>query len=443
MAKPTINQIEWAKKEFGVIIHYDITVFEPSYQFRKQWGYHPDPKVFNPVSLNTDQWIKTAKDAGAKYAVLVAKHCTGFCLWPTEPYSVKHSSYKGDIVEEFVRSCKKYGLRPGLYYSCSCNGYMKVDNPGRVLSGDPHEQSEYIALVERQLTELWSRYGEMFEIWFDGGILSVKDGGPNLKPIYDRFQHNAVRFQGFSIDGENNTRWVGNERGIAPYDCWSSTGTEGQFDGTVEDESTGTGNPDGRMWAPAECDTPNRTKEWFWKKEEEYKVISADKLTDIYYQSVGRNCNLLLGMVIDDRGLVPEKDAEQMHLLGERIKHRFANPLASAKGKDRSITISFEKKTYIDHIVICENIENGHCVRDFSVELIRSGKPVRKISAKAIGNNRIFRFSKTAVESVKLIINECVGQPEITDFSCYCADDYTLREKLKLTFEKIFTPSKA
>ena len=106
MARPTPQQLEWAEKEFGVIIHYDITVFEPQYHFGESWGYHPDPKVFNPTRLDTDQWIRTAKAAGASYAILVAKHCSGFCLWPTEPYSVAQSSYQGDIVDSFVKSCK-------------------------------------------------------------------------------------------------------------------------------------------------------------------------------------------------------------------------------------------------------------------------------------------------------------------------------------------------
>ena len=443
MIKPTVSQIEWAKLEMGVIIHYDINVFEPSYSFRDQWGYHPDPKVFNPSSLDTDQWIKTAKDAGAKYAILVAKHCTGFCLWQTEPYSVKQSSYNGDIVGEFVASCKKYGLKPGLYYSCSCNAYMQVDNPGYVIDKNEQKQKEYIALVERQLTELWSRYGEMLELWFDGGLLTPEQGGPDLKPIYEKYQPNAVRFQGSAISSENNTRWVGNENGVAPYDCWSATNGNSQFDGTAEDDSIGEGNPDGSRWAPAECDAPNRKDEWFWKKGEDNKVLSADELMEIYYNSVGRNCNFLLGMVIDDRGLVPDADAREMKLFGEKVSRRFSNKIASAKGQSKELKLNLEKEQYIDHIVICENLENGHSVRDFSVEIIRSGKVVRKISAKAIGNKRIFRFTKTYADSVKLIINKCVGTPDITDFSCYFADDYSLKENAVLHKQKLFSPDKA
>ena len=79
---PNELQQEWANAEIGVIIHFDMPVFHPDYNWR-QFGTHPSPSTFNPSSLDTDQWIHTAKSLGAKYAVLVAKHCSGFSLWPT------------------------------------------------------------------------------------------------------------------------------------------------------------------------------------------------------------------------------------------------------------------------------------------------------------------------------------------------------------------------
>ena len=51
MIKPTVNQIEWAKQEMGVIIHYDINVFEPSYRFREQWGITPTRRYSIPHRL--------------------------------------------------------------------------------------------------------------------------------------------------------------------------------------------------------------------------------------------------------------------------------------------------------------------------------------------------------------------------------------------------------
>jgi len=104
---PTNAQTQWSDAEIGVIIHLDLQVFEPTYRFAADWNYHPDLSVFNPKELNTDQWIRAAKAAGAKYAILVAKHCSGFSLWPTKAhgYSVKNTPWrngKGDIVKDFI-----------------------------------------------------------------------------------------------------------------------------------------------------------------------------------------------------------------------------------------------------------------------------------------------------------------------------------------------------
>lgn len=59
------------------MFRFDVVNYVPDYNWRK-WGTHPPAPVFNPSQLDTDQWIRAAKAAGAKYAVLVAKHCSGF-----------------------------------------------------------------------------------------------------------------------------------------------------------------------------------------------------------------------------------------------------------------------------------------------------------------------------------------------------------------------------
>lgn len=125
---PTPEQVAWSDAEIGVIIHLDINIFVP------ETFHYDDPKtlppasIFCPSRLNTDQWIKAAHDAGAKYAVLVAKHGTGFALWPTavNDYNVRSSPWKegkGDIVASFIASCRKYGVKPGIYYNTNINSY--------------------------------------------------------------------------------------------------------------------------------------------------------------------------------------------------------------------------------------------------------------------------------------------------------------------------------
>lgn len=434
---PTPEQLEWARQEIGVIIHYDITVFEPSYQFRKQWGYHPDPKVFAPSQLDTDQWIRTAKNAGANYAVLVAKHCTGFCLWPTQAhsYSVKNSSYNADIVGAFVASCRKYGVKPGIYYSTSCNAFCNVDNPGTVRSGNKEEQAAYNRIVEQQLTELWSSYGELFEVWFDGGLLKPEEGGPRIQEIFEKYQPNAVKFQGSALGDKNNLRWSGTEEGIAAFDCWSTVTLDSQFDGTITDKSIGAGSRDGKRWAPAECDVPNRRRQWFWRAGEEKKVESAKTLMDRYERSVGRNANLLIGMVIDDRGLVPDVDAAEFVRFGALVKNRYANPLGAAKGSGKTLVLELTREELVDHVIVEEALTNGHKVDGFSIECRVNGRWKRVFSARVIGHKRIAPFLPQRTDALRLCI-ENTDQAVITDFSAYYIDDYSMRERLKLLFGK-------
>ncbi len=408
MVKPTKQQLDWAQQEIGVLIHYDIQVFEPDYEFRKSWGYQPAPKVFNPKELNTDQWIETAKAAGAKYVILVAKHCSGFSLWPTKAhdYSVANSSYNGDIAGEFIASCKKYGVKPGFYYSLPCNARFNVDN-GYERSGDPKKQKAYYDMVEMQLRELWGNYGELFEIWFDGGVLSVEKGGSDIKSIYEALQPNAIKFQGSTISDINNLRWVGNEDGVAPIDCYSTVTLDSQFDGTVADDKIGAGSIDGNRWSPAECDMPNRRWQWFYKKGQSRLVLSASTLVDRYYKSVGRNGNLLLGMVIDDRGLVPEKDRGVFVEFGKKIRAIFENPIATISSNSNEIILN-TNGAKVKNIVIEEDIAKGHTVDGFELFGIKKGKTKLLFVAHVIGHKRIVKISPQNFNSIKLVITKNV-----------------------------------
>ena len=81
LAKPTAKMLEWHESELGVFFHFDMEVFAPEWKFGDPI---PDIQCWNPKKLDTDQWLRTAKAAGARYALLTAKHGTGFCLWPTK-----------------------------------------------------------------------------------------------------------------------------------------------------------------------------------------------------------------------------------------------------------------------------------------------------------------------------------------------------------------------
>jgi len=389
---PTEEHKLWADLEIGTIIHMDVQTFAPEYEFREQWGYQPPASVFAPMELDTDQWVKSAMKAGAKYMVLVAKHCSGFCLWPTEAheYSVKNSPWKGgkgDIVADFFASCKKFGVKPGLYYSSSCNAYCNVDNPGTVQTdvNVAEAQRKYNEMVLSQLTELWTWYGEVFEIWFDGGCLPPEQGGPDIAALLDKLQPNALIFQG-PPTMKRLIRWVGNERGIAPQDCYATVDlTPESFDG--HDPSIYAGDPNGSTWSPAESDVPNRYADqafqggWFWRAGEDHTIIPAEALYDLYLQSVGRNTNLLIGMVIDDRGLVPDADAATFAAFGEKVRQAFGKPVAAltrteldgAPGKYH-YNLKPPAESDAKYLVMAEDIAHGERVLGYTVNGAITGK---------------------------------------------------------------------
>lgn len=426
---PTAAQEEWADAELGVLIHYDIPVFAPGFEWRRNFGKPLNPQIFNPGLLDTDQWLETAASMGAKYAVLVAKHCTGFCLWPTRAhdYSVKSSPWrdgKGDIVADFIDSCKKFNIRPGIYYSVSANGYLKVDNPGKVISGDLKEQEAYNKIVERQVTELWTGYGELFEIWFDGGALPPEKGGPDIAALLQKYQKNAVCFQG-PLGHPSLVRWVGNEDGRAPYPCWSGTKIL-KDDGTKENPGAqyGAGDPEGEVWAPAEADMPNRSPHsngggWFWKAGEDDQVLKLEDLTESYYKSVGRNCNLLVGMVIDDRGLVPDADAKRFAEFGRALDEKFKEPVAQAGGRGNEIILYFNKPKSFNHAVIREDISQGERIRAYVLEARIGDDFILVCQGSCVGHKRIERFESLQTQEVRLKITESEGVAAIRSLKLY------------------------
>lgn len=424
----TPNEIQrrWADAEIGVLIHFDMPVFNPGYNWRK-WGNHPDASTFNPSALDTDQWIEAAVRLGAKYAVLVAKHCSGFSLWPTEAhgYSVKNSPWrdgKGDIVADFVASCRKYGVKPGIYASTSANGYLHVDNPGLVQKGAPVSQEQYNAIVVKQLTELWSNYGDLFEIWFDGGVLAKDKGGANVLPLVERLQPKAVAFQG-PYGHPNLIRWVGNEEGVAPYPCWATCDSTTNADGTIVVEGLN-GDPKAAYWCPGESDFTlrwNRSFQggWFWHADQDSMMFSVEELMHKYETSVGRNTNMLLGIVVGSRGLVPDADVRRLEAFGKAIHEKYDNAQAEVSGTGRELTIKFKKPTTIDRLILQEDISKGERVLEYKVEGYADGAWKDICQGTNIGHKRIETFEPTAVKRMRLTVTKSKAEPQIKSFRAY------------------------
>jgi len=153
---------------------------------------YEDYNTFNPRKLDTDQWIRAAKAAGVKIAILTATHETGFALYQSDvnPYCMKALKFQGgqgDLVRDFVNSCRKYGIKPGIYIGIRWNSFygihdFKVNGNNAFAK---NRQRHYNRLCEEMVRELCSRYGELAIVWFDGGAHGPAQGGPDILPIFE------------------------------------------------------------------------------------------------------------------------------------------------------------------------------------------------------------------------------------------------------------------
>jgi len=248
-------------------------------------------------------------------------------------------------------------------------------------------------------------------VWFDGGAIPVEKGGPDLIPILQRHQPNAIVFQG-PPGTPNMIRWVGNERGVAPYPCWSTANSGTAEDGT-EEKNYG-GDPYGRIWTPGECDVPVRNHDWFWMPDHEDRLYSLSELMEMYYCSVGRNCNLLLNANPGPDGLVPETDFQRYVEFGKEIQRCFATPIAATQGEGVSIELDLEHDQKINQVTIMEDIAHGERILEYVVEHLAEGDTWQTLcSGACVGHTRIHQFDTVLTSRIRLKIAKTKAGPHV------------------------------
>ncbi|MEN8126678.1 MAG: alpha-L-fucosidase [Planctomycetota bacterium] len=431
IATPTKAQQIWHDCEIGLLYCFDhpiaAEIYTPNNTYRKQI----DPTKYNPVNLDTDQWLAVAKAANAKYTLFTATHFNGFMQWQSDiyPYGLKQSKWrdgKGDVVGDYVASCRKADILPGLFFSTHRNVYQEVWNhyvkwgEGK---GTP-EQDAYNRIAEKQFTELMTNYGDIFHIWFDAGNKTPEEGGGDMLPIFEKHQPNGIFY---SNAKRSDVRWVGNEAGHAGVPCYATM--PGLDAGPVSHTQSSwkcclrNGDPEGSAWSPAIVDIPlrgHRGHNWFYKPGQDKMVYSADMLIQKYYTSVGRNSNLVIGVVIKPDGTIPEADVKVLAEFGKKLRKMFSKPVATVENiEGETITLDLPLPQEIDHVVLQEQIAYGERVRDHIVEGLVGGQWVMLAEGKVVGHKWIYRFEPKKVSRLRLKVTKSLAQPKIRSFTCY------------------------
>ena len=448
---PSPRQLAWHKLDFYAFVHFNINTFTDL-----EWGHGTEnAQAFNPTALDCRQWCRIFKKAGMKAVIITAKHHDGFCLWPSKytDHDVESSPWKngrGDVIRELADACAEYGLKLGIYIS-------PWDRNHPLYGRDDAAYNDYFA---NQLRELLTNYGPIFEVWWDGA--NGDRNNPEKYQEYDwpRFirivrelQPNAVIFS-----GNGDIRWIGNERGHAGATQWCMF----RFDKLAVDHTGDyhrfleTGMENGDRWYPGEVDVSIRPG-WYYHSEEDDKVKSVQKLMDIYYESVGRNTNLLLNIPVDRRGLVHENDAAALLAMGRMIQKTFAEDLARGKpatadntrGHDAayatdhvtdgnpatywatdddvlaaSVTIDFGGPVRFNRVRIEEPIALGQRVKSFTLEGRVAGQWRTIAQGTTLGDQRILRTPAIQADRLRLNITDARACPAIQRIGVFAAPEH-------------------
>eukprot|EP00939_MAST-03C_sp_MAST-3C-sp1_P002314 g2314.t1 len=310
LPRPTPDQYVFQSMEIGALISYNMATAAGTQGCGAPNVMPPNASVFNGGDLpqdgilNTDQWCEAISSFGGKYATLVAKHLCGFTLWPSQAssgnFTYDYGTTSIDVIRQLAESCNAVGVKLGLYYSVNVNAYLNVAN-GQVQpypdewTGPRITQNQYADIVLQQLQELWTSYGPLAEIWFDGGY-AVPGLQEKLLLLLNETQPHAAVFNGCGLT-PNAVMWIGSESGHAPHAVWN-TDTGCPADGSA-------GNVSGTSYMPKEVDlTLQNGDTWFYDETKGYRTLK--EMISIYHDSVGLGGNMLLNLAPPHNSTLPD-----------------------------------------------------------------------------------------------------------------------------------------
>ncbi|WP_410614382.1 RICIN domain-containing protein [Amycolatopsis sp. lyj-109] len=488
---PSARQLAWERAEQMAFIHFGVNTFDG-----REWGTGTeDPNIFQPTGLNTDQWAASLKDTGFKGAVLTAKHHDGFLLFPSKASAFGVASDRawqggnGDVVKNFADSMHKYGLKVGIYLSPADlhenqpGGKFANGSPARAVT-IPSDSSEvvngvtfhlnsddYNTYYENTLYELMSRYGSIDELWLDGANPTGRNQPYNFSDwikIVRGLQPGAA----IENDGGPDIRWVGNENGYARQSEWSVvpfTGNAATAADTVinppggyaapdlgsdsllsQRKSDGTSAWNLLRWSPPECNgTLSAHHNWFWQPGDTWR--GAQELEEIYYSSVGRNCNFLLDVPPNRQGVFDQSAVTALSQLNARITGTFGTNLAGGAtvaddtgsantaghtpnlALDGNLDTSWQLTSTTGGLVFTlpaartfdvvstqEDLNIGQRVKSYAVDAWNGTSWNQIASDTTIGQKKLIRLSSPVTTSqVRLRITGSRAVPAIAEFGLF------------------------
>lgn len=460
---PTERQLKWNETEFYAFFHYGMNTYT-----NLEWGNGDEAEsIFAPTAApNPEQWLKAVQAAGMKGGIAVVKHHDGFCLWPTS--STTHSVVKAgnafgretNIPRDFAAAAQKLGLKYGFYVS-------PWDRNSALYGTDKYVKDVFL----RQCAELATYGTDQFEMWFDGAnggdgyyggrktTISVDRETyydiPNLRDSIHKVCPNIILW---GVGGE--ARWIGNEAGWAGETNWATENL-----GYAPERNGMYGTEDGWIWFPGESDAKMTDQGWFWHSNE--SPLSAERLFQMYLETVGRNATLILNCPPNKAGVLPEADVRVLKQLGTMLKNRLGNDLAKnahievsntrTAGAHRNyetanltdgdaktywatndgvnnatITLTWDTPQTVRYVMLQEYIRLGQRIKSFKIETSADGTTWKAaapgVTTTTVGYKRIIPLNGstansygngTSVKAVRITLTDSKSCPTLSTLSVF------------------------
>ena len=431
-------QQEFVDFRFGMFVHFGLPTFQEADWTDPQLS----PEVFNPVRLDTDQWVAVAKSAGAKFICISVKHHAGFCLWDTATtdYSVMNSPLRRDVLKELVQSLRKEGMQ--IMYHFSILDTHHGIRPTLPLT------PEKIAFIKEQLRELLTEYGPVNTLMFDGwdapwGRISYQDiPFPEIYNYVKSLQPNCL------VMDLNGAKYP----------------QEALFYSDIRCYEQGAGqkiSPETNSLPAMACYPLQRT--WFWKEEfpsaplKDVEAIVRENIIP-YNQAY---CTYILNAAPNRDGLIDDNAAAAMARIGQIWKNTghmvdvpeapapitevnlaigrpcdsswsddmmlmdFANDddfsscwVSSPMVREPWWSVTLPEDTPVGMVVMTE--KKADVVKEWQLELLQDGiwTPVQA-DEQVIGRVHILRFPQRPADAVRLKFTRWDGELAIAEIGVY------------------------
>ena len=441
---PSKAQMQYHREELAAFIHFGMNTY-----YDREWGDgQEDPYYFYPEHLDTDQWIKTLKDAGFKRTIMVVKHHDGFLLYPSKytDHTIAKSGWKdgkGDVLAEVSASASKYDMDMGVYLS-------PWDAHSPLYHVDTEDQyNEYYLNQLKEILEdpKYGNKGKFVEVWMDG---ARGDGAQKVTYTFDKWFEAIRKAQGdiaiFSAE-PTNVRWIGNEKGIAGDPVWQKVNPD-KIRNNPSNSYLNHGDPEGKQYSVGEADVSIRSG-WFYHDNQEPK--SLRELMDIYFKSVGRGTPLLLNIPPNQDGKFADADVTRLKEFRQTLDQLYSvnyaagalveadstrrNSLYKAShltdgdektswapaddAKTGSFVLDLGKEQHFDVVELKETIEKGQRISGFTIDVAVNGQWVPYGAGSTVGYRRLIKGQPVDSRYIRVSITDAQATPILNGVSVY------------------------